>query len=51
MKSVLTFEKWTKKMSNFQKPRYFMKNALIVTIMKFYRLVTEKIILILLRYF
>jgi hypothetical protein len=25
MKSILIFQKWTKKMSNFKKPGYFME--------------------------
>ena len=35
MKSVLTFSKWTKKMSKFIFPRYFMEKAGVVTIKKF----------------
>jgi hypothetical protein len=42
-KSILTFQKWTKKMSKNEKGRYTFEKASFVTEMNFYRLVTKKI--------
>jgi hypothetical protein len=37
LKSVLTFEKWTKKMSKFEKTKYSLLTKKINTMLKIYR--------------
>jgi len=34
MKSILIFKKWTKKMSKFAKPKYFIEKAFLLTIIE-----------------
>jgi hypothetical protein len=36
MKSILTFENWTKKMSKNEKPKYFLLTEFFITILKNY---------------